>query len=481
MKKCVCLQFLIPILSISAEVSPRRVDYSGYQLLAVDRPLDAKHISYLSDKVNFWSEPYDKTATFSVSPGYRSVVHSYLQNQSFPYALEIEDLEKVIDEELVQNFNEEQYFNNVHRSKRDTLWQIFAESLSNVTNFRRGRKITSGDLGFNDNHVSEAQFKEVIKMSSFMDWTHYHRIEVIYAWMDRLAAEHRDIVKLHKIGRTVEGRDILLIKIGVNTSPKKPGIFIEGGIHAREWISPASVTYLINELVLNPNLRDAIENFDFFVLPILNPDGYAYTHTTDRMWRKNRAQDSALLTTLTNCRGVDLNRNFGYKWGKVGLLENPQHGTSLPCLETYMGDSAFSERETQAVRNFILAHPRKFIGYVAFHSFGTKLMYPWSYANVKTHDWKELHNLAVHLAEGMFEASRGEDRYEVGTAGTIQYTATGGSDDWARGVADIKYVYLVELPGKGQGFLLPRQWIQHVGNTNVELIRRLSTAIANKL
>ena len=35
--------------------------------------------------------------------------------QSFPYALEIEDLEKVIDEELIQNFNEEQYFNNVHR------------------------------------------------------------------------------------------------------------------------------------------------------------------------------------------------------------------------------------------------------------------------------------------------------------------------------------------------------------------------------
>jgi len=482
MKKCVCLQFLIPMLTtVIANFSPR-VDYSGYQLLEVDRPLNSNQLNYLSKKVDFWSEPYDKSVAFSVSPLNRLEVHSYLQNQSFEYELQIPDLQQVIEDELIENFNEEGYLNNNHSvSKRDTLWQIFAESVQNVTNFRRGRKISAEDFGSNDNAVSSSQTNEVVKISSFMDWTRYHRIEVIYAWMERLANEHRDFVKLQRIGKTAEGRDILVIKIGLNSSPRKPGIFIEGGIHAREWISPASVTYLINELVNNPSLTDLIENLDFYILPIMNPDGYAYTHTTDRMWRKNRALDDSFLTTLTQCRGVDLNRNWGYKWGTVSLLDNPQHGTGLPCLETYMGKGPFSEHETQAVRNFILAHPRKFASYITFHSFGSKIMYPWSYANLKVKDWKELHNLGVHLAEGIFEASRGKDRYEVGTASSIQYTATGGSDDWARGVANIKYVYLIELPGKGKGFLLPHSWIQHVGTTNVEMIRRLSMAILNRI
>ena len=39
---------------------------------------------------------------------------------------------------------------------------------------------------------------------------------------------------------------------------EKPVIFIEGGIHAREWISPATATFFIRELVTNPDYRDMI-------------------------------------------------------------------------------------------------------------------------------------------------------------------------------------------------------------------------------
>ena len=86
-------------------------------------------------------------------------------------------------------------------------------------------------------------------------------------------------------------------------------------------------------------------------------------------------------------------------------------------------------------------------------------MYPWSYTDEKVQDWAELHHMANALAGSIYETSLGGDYYKIGTASDIQYSATGGSDDWARGVAGVKWVYLIELPGKGHGFLLPPRYL----------------------
>ena len=107
------------------------------------------------------------------------------------------------------------------------------------------------------------------------------------------------------------------------------------------------------------------------------------------------------------------------------------------------------------MRNIVLQNRHRIAAYLSYHSFGQKIMYPWSYTDEKVADWAELHHMANSLAGTMYEASRGQDYYKIGTASDIQYSATGGSDDWARGVAGVKWVYLIELPGKGHGFLLP--------------------------
>ena len=124
----------------------------------------------------------------------------------------------------------------------------------------------------------------------------------------------------------------------------------------------------MRDLVTNPRNDDMLDQYDFFVLPVVNPDGYEYTHTTDRLWRKNRAGNPL---TLGLCRGVDLNRNFGFKWAddviyymlymvrilprsfQIFILD-PRPASPIPCLDTYHGPSAFSEPETQAVRNFVM-------------------------------------------------------------------------------------------------------------------------------
>ena len=92
-------------------------------------------------------------------------------------------------------------------------------------------------------------------------------------------------------------------------------------------------------------------------------------------------------------------------------------------------------------------------------------------------DWAELHHMANSLAGPAYEATGGQDYYEIGTAADIQYVASGGADDWARGAAGLRWVYLVELPGKGHGFLLPPRWIRHVGLGQMAGLRGLVTAI----
>jgi len=133
--------------------------------------------------------------------------------------------------------------------------------------------------------------------------------------MRGLASERPDLVEVLDIGRSVEGRKLLVAKVGFAADYQKPAVFVEGGIHAREWISPATVTYLIRSLVEGSEDvdRDILNTFDFFFLPVMNPDGYEYTFTNNRMWRKNRSQKNVVAQLFGRCVGVDLNRNFGFK------------------------------------------------------------------------------------------------------------------------------------------------------------------------
>lgn len=67
-------------------------------------------------------------------------------------------------------------------------------------------------------------------------------------------------------------------------------MWIDGGIHAREWITPAVVTFMLKQLVedLDAADSDLLDKLDWYILPVVNPDGYEYTRTGDRLWRKTR-------------------------------------------------------------------------------------------------------------------------------------------------------------------------------------------------
>lgn len=176
-----------------------------------------------------------------------------------------------------------------------------------------------------------------------------------------------------------------LIKVSTGNSKEKFGVFIDGGIHAREWISPAVATYIINDLANNASAHASLlETFDFYILPLINPDGYRHTCNYNRFWRKSRRSFS-FITDLIGCRGIDLNRNWDFHWKEFGGA-----GFS-PCSFIYAGSTPFSEPETKAIKDFINLNPEinwKF--YMSLHSFGQKWMTPYGYGREKPRDYDEM-------------------------------------------------------------------------------------------
>lgn len=207
----------------------------------------------------------------------------------------------------------------------------------------------------------------------------YARYSEIQNFIDNLAATYPSLVSSQIAGKSYENRNLKVAIIKTSTSSRK--VWIDCGIHAREWVTPSTCVWIINELVTaynsgNSLARELLGYFEFHILPLVNPDGYEYTHTTvmlkklkfnlfififylkSRLWRKNRRPNSG-----SSCIGTDLNRNYGFKWLTGGSSTNP-------CSDTYAGPSADSEPETKAVENYINQYPGQWDSFLTIHSYG---------------------------------------------------------------------------------------------------------------
>ena len=77
-------------------------------------------------------------------------------------------------------------------------------------------------------------------------------------------------------------------------------IWVDAGIHAREWIAPATALFALSQLAENETAhRDMREYMDWFILPVANPDGYQFTHTTvSERSKRSGARVTACLDSL---------------------------------------------------------------------------------------------------------------------------------------------------------------------------------------
>ncbi|XP_047027952.1 metallocarboxypeptidase A-like protein MCYG_01475 [Helicoverpa zea] len=228
--------------------------------------------------------------------------------------------------------------------------------------------------------------------------------------------------------------DFTALKIS-NGKRYNVAILVDGGTHGREWTSVISALYFIDSLVKNYDKQpEYMKKRDWHVIPVLNPDGYDYSLTVDRLWRKNRRRLSGA------CQGVDLNRNFAYNWGK-------EETSQTVCDPYYCGPMPFSEEETKAFKR--LTDGTHFSGYLSIHSAGTKVLFP------KTSG--ETYQKQFEMTKRMCLAMRavGRQPFTNGNIAKIGKQGYGMAIEWMHYEKAITNSYLIETRGRAGVDLIP--------------------------
>ncbi|XP_063539380.1 zinc carboxypeptidase-like [Cydia strobilella] len=230
------------------------------------------------------------------------------------------------------------------------------------------------------------------------------------------------------IGKSADGRDISMVNINLDSSFRKPKVIVEGGIHGQEWAAVVFVTYLINELAQADTSEDyewkkLANTYDWYLIPVLNPDGYEYTHKQDRLWRKNRNQNAS----------VDLNRNFDESFGKYG--SSPE-----PSSDSYCGPYPFSEPETKALSSFILPIRKEVKYYFAIHAYGQRIIIPYEDRIQHLDNFGEMENYSRQAIRKMY--LRTQVKFCTGTVyDTMGIRMSGTSASWVKKQMKVKCTY----------------------------------------
>ncbi|XP_040327898.1 carboxypeptidase A2 isoform X1 [Herpailurus yagouaroundi] len=378
-----------------------RETFVGDQVLEVI-PRNEEQIRHLVEleaeehlQLDFWKSPTIPGETAHVRVPFVSVqaVKVFLESQGIAYSIMIEDVQVLLDKE-----NEEMLLNQ--------------------------RRERNGNFNF------EA----------------YHTLEEISQAMDNIVAEHPGLVSKVNIGHSFEKRPMTVLKF--STGGDKPAIWLDAGIHAREWVTQATALWTANKIASgygnDVSITSILDMMDIFLLPVTNPDGYVFSQTKNRMWRKNRSRIPG-----SRCVGVDLNRNWDAGFGGPGASQNP-------CSDSYRGPQATCEVEVKSIVNFIQSHGR-IKAFITLHSYSQLLMFPFGYTCTKPDNFDELNEVAQKAARSL--TSLHGTKYKVGSICSVIYQASGGSIDWSYDYG-IKYSFAFELRDTGRyGFLLPANQI----------------------
>ncbi|KAJ9088987.1 hypothetical protein DSO57_1017593 [Entomophthora muscae] len=212
---------------------------------------------------------------------------------------------------------------------------------------------------FKSKHVDDGPMKPSVHFlvgvaSSMSEYLSYDGIKT---WYKTLADQQPDLVQYSTIGKTHQGHDMFAIHVGNGTE----GVtYLQGLVHAREWATGPILAHIVDNIVDSWASSRSLSKMKVVVVPVANPDGYEYSRTVDKLWRKNRAPGKGGI-------GVDLNRNFPARWSEAtdGLF---------PPSENYRGQAVASELEVQAIMRHLRPMPVK--AALDFHGYGKRILYP---------------------------------------------------------------------------------------------------------
>ncbi|PSV45227.1 M14 family zinc carboxypeptidase [Photobacterium indicum] len=208
-------------------------------------------------------------------------------------------------------------------------------------------------------------------------------------------AKYPDLIRLQNIGDTHEGRPIMMVTISqdVAYADLKPALLYTGTIHAREWIgielAVNFIQYLLDNYPSNPEVVEALTRNTLYIVPCLNPDGFEYSRNHFSFWRKNRRDNG------DGTFGVDLNRNFGINFRQSTNTQSNIYG----------GPAAFSEPETQAIKQFVEQHNNIKIA-LDYHSQGNVFFPAHKFNHEAEIEGTDLNILCANMAKEIHKVTR---------------------------------------------------------------------------
>jgi hypothetical protein len=282
-----------------------------------------------------------------------------------------------------------------------------------------------------------------------------------------IAATYPQIAQLKTFGHSIQNRPMLAMQLTnekVGKKDGKPQVLFLATHHAREWVATETAMRLIKYLTANygsdGRVTNLLDNVEVWIIPVGNPDGYQYTFTNERLWRKN-LRDNNGDGQITIADGVDINRNFA----NPGGLDD-EGSSAVWSSETYRGVAPDSEPETQALVNLIRQNNFKFA--LSYHTYGNLILYPWGW-QVRTPSLDDpifVAQAGTDSNPAIFDSLLGQG-YDPGVGADL-YTTNGEFTDWAYGELGIP-AYTVELTD-GYGFRFPddENMVQTVFEDNLE-------------
>jgi len=306
---------------------------------------------------------------------------------------------------------------------------------------------------------TEAQLKEALTPQR--DIPGYRDYQLMVSELMQLQAQYPSLVQVSTIGSGWGSiysathpyyndfdHALWAVKVSANVQVEEdePAFYFVGEHHAREPISTevcmAILIHLAENYGSDPEVTSILDNNQVWIVPLLNPDGHKVViDQTDVWWRKNIRDNNDNHTFNTDNSsgmgddGVDINRNYGYRWGYMSATDD----ISQP---TYHGPMAHSEPETQAFCELISS--RRFLAGVSYHTYGQYVLYPYGYvSNIVAPDGPELQALANEMANVILKYNSATQHYDAMPSWQL-YPVSGSSDDWIYGTTGA-FAYTTEM------------------------------------